>query len=749
MKTNASTRFLLLCGLFAPFSGTLEASLTSESTASDHRPTETCIEHMKYARKFMSTAAHPCVNFGEYVCSPPKETYCGRSPFQHPGSYSERWVRVQKEIMGILRESGSGDFTEANEAAIAYQCCMNEDSSFELDNLRELLKDRGIPDWPMTQRSREEYHIEDSMDAITLEAFFHFQAVQDASDPTKYMLLVTQPSFPVVYPGVLSNLRSSGEQEIKLSVKKDVIVKDMEQPNKPRDTEASGATISHRRSEEPKSNNPKTVGETLGSREMLISDAYQSYAEKVIQKMKRIPSLHSREIAKEIVVFESHLAKFAEASSNAVEKSPIHVNLRQLIDKYYNESTPATLLKRYLQRNGVPIDDSMNIYIAEPKYFELVFSFIETARRYQVKNYEGWKVIASLAHLVAPVRLLHQEFMHFFELQKKNKEETCAAAIAGKGSPLEGLVYRAYVERKFPFKAKKDVEQMTAFIQEEMEAMLSRSKWSSGYAREQALAKVKNLAKQIGYPAWIDNKGRKVRSFSRRSSFIRVLEDYRKATLENSMRKLSSRFSYENEWSGTPLDVTFGYDSSSNLLFLPAGFLQPPLYSVDLPEAVNYGTVGLMVAQEMVRAFLKGSVGYGLDSNSRACLKETLKMYIERTYLLRGAFSDSSTEQDLLKNNEELDEDNYVDKKAIELAWKAFLQHTKKSSSKTNTLDLGKNITQEKLFFISVGLTLCIIKPHYSMETKIHETYSEESRINRLLKDMPSFLEAFDCKAKH
>lgn len=37
-------------------------------------------------------------------------------------------------------------------------------------------------------------------------------------------------------------------------------------------------------------------------------------------------------------------------------------------------------------------------------------------------------------------------------------------------------------------------------------------------------------------------------------------------------------------------------------------------------------------------------------------------------------------------------------------SFQAFLQHTKKSSSKTNTLDLGKNITQEKLFFISVGL---------------------------------------------
>lgn len=83
----------------------------------------------------------------------------------------------------------------------------------------------------------------------------------------------------------------------------------MEQSNEPSDTDASGATINRRRSEEPESNNPETVDETLGSRETLISEAYQGYVEKVGKKIKSIPSLQSMEIAKEIVLFESHLAK--------------------------------------------------------------------------------------------------------------------------------------------------------------------------------------------------------------------------------------------------------------------------------------------------------------------------------------------------------------------------------------------------------------------------------------------------------
>ncbi|KAL1471697.1 hypothetical protein MTO96_023529 [Rhipicephalus appendiculatus] len=65
-------------------------------------------------------------------------------------------------------------------------------------------------------------------------------------------------------------------------------------------------------------------------------------------------------------------------------------------------------------------------------------------------------------------------------------------------------------------------------------------------------------------------------NFTEQSPFVRIYEAYRMAAFGDLMKKLSTPYSASNEWSGSPTDVTFGYDASSNTIYLPAGVLQPP-----------------------------------------------------------------------------------------------------------------------------------------------------------------------------
>ncbi|XP_054919747.1 endothelin-converting enzyme 1-like [Dermacentor andersoni] len=213
------------------------------------------------------------------------------------------------------------------------------------------------------------------------------------------------------------------------------------------------------------------------------------------------------------------------------------------------------------------------------------------------------------------------------------------------------------------------------------------------------------------------------------------------AAFENLMKKLSSPYSASDEWSGAPMDVIYGYDSSSNLLYVPAAVLQPPLYSPHYPRVVNYGTAGVMIAREMAQAF---SAQY-LESVSdkSICPKRTLEQYYERNPSCARVRRDVDgiDEVSLTADNEDLKE-GIIDKIALKLSWKAYLTHT-------NQLKIGDNLNTEeetrkkKLFFDSAGVFLRTIISNYDIR-KCETDDIMDCRMNHLMK-MPEFREAFQC----
>ena len=61
-------------------------------------------------------------------------------------------------------------------------------------------------------------------------------------------------------------------------------------------------------------------------------------------------------------------------------------------------------------------------------------------------------------------------------------------------------------------------------------------------------------------------------------------------------------------WQVSPQVVNAYYNATTNVIVLPAGILQPPLFNPDADDAVNYGGIGAMIGHE---------IGHGFDGHGR------------------------------------------------------------------------------------------------------------------------------------
>lgn len=55
-------------------------------------------------------------------------------------------------------------------------------------------------------------------------------------------------------------------------------------------------------------------------------------------------------------------------------------------------------------------------------------------------------------------------------------------------------------------------------------------------------------------------------------------------------------------WLLSPLNVNINYLQKPNSLTVPAAMMKAPFFDNDLPSAVNFGSMGVMMAQEMTHS---------------------------------------------------------------------------------------------------------------------------------------------------
>jgi len=135
--------------------------------------------------------------------------------------------------------------------------------------------------------------------------------------------------------------------------------------------------------------------------------------------------------------------------------------------------------------------------------------------------------------------------------------------------------------------------------------------WMTDETKKRAKDKLSKIGTKIGYPdVWRDYSALTV---SADDLFGNV---YRSNIVEHqrNINHLGQPIDRE-EWGMTPQTVNAYYSPTKNEIVFPAAILQAPFFSMDAPDALNYGGIGAVIGHEISHAFDDQGSRYDGDGN--------------------------------------------------------------------------------------------------------------------------------------
>jgi endothelin-converting enzyme len=199
--------------------------------------------------------------------------------------------------------------------------------------------------------------------------------------------------------------------------------------------------------------------------------------------------------------------------------------------------------------------------------------------------------------------------------------------------------------------------------------------------------------------------------------------------------------------------ATAFYSLAVNTIVIPAGIMQLPIFSHDLPEYVSYGGLGSIIGHELSHGIDAGSTKVDeCGKVSRWWDSLTTKNYGEKARCFVGQYSNFTfTDKHgniTHVNGQNTQDENIADAGGISASFAAW---TKRDKAQPNPLLPGlEEFTKEQMFFLSYASVWCAkVEPEQvAMENEIDNHSPRDTRILGTLANSRDFREAFKCKNK-
>ena len=178
----------------------------------------------------------------------------------------------------------------------------------------------------------------------------------------------------------------------------------------------------------------------------------------------------------------------------------------------------------------------------------------------------------------------------------KPREVRCAEQIDGM---LGEALGQEYVKRYFPPEAKQRAQTMVTNILSAMHDTLKELDWMTPATKQKALEKISTFQVKIGYPdKWKDYSSVKITRGDYLGDVMAGAR-FQVADDHSTIGKPVDR----TRWGMTPPTSNAYYNAQMNEIVFPAGILQPPAFSVNYTDAVNYGAIGVVIGHEISHGF--------------------------------------------------------------------------------------------------------------------------------------------------
>jgi endothelin-converting enzyme/putative endopeptidase len=401
--------------------------------------------------------------------------------------------------------------------------------------------------------------------------------------------------------------------------------------------------------------------------------------------------------------------------------------------------TPSFDWAAYFKATGV---QPVKLNITEPAFLTELERQLKATPIPDWKIYFQWQVINAAAPSLSQP-LVDQQFAFYgtyLEGTQENKPRW-KQCVEIADQQLGDALGKKYTDKYFPPAAKARMQLLVKNVLAAMGDTVERLDWMSTATKQRALQKLATFLPKIGYPdKWKDYS----RVAIRRDQYWESLLAAQQWNVADDYAQIGKPVD-RTRWGMTAPTSDASYNPSLNEITFPAGILQPPAFSLDAVDAINYGAIGVVIGHEVSHGF--DDQGAKFDDQGRLnnwWSPDDLAKFQARGQCVVDQFEQYFVEPNLHHNGRLVLGEAIGDLGGVNLAFRAFQKARQQAPAPT--LD---GLTPEQQFFIAWGqFRGDAIRPETQrlmIQGDPHPT--GKFRVIGPLSNVPAFQAAFSCKA--
>lgn len=445
-------------------------------------------------------------------------------------------------------------------------------------------------------------------------------------------------------------------------------------------------------------------------------------------------------ITSKIIEIETELAKSKWSKVEARDRDTTYNKLTLL---ELNNLTKKMNWKKYLTELGIEKLSTMDnkYYIIDnPKYISNLDNLFSKFPLDDIKIYLKWCVVLHFSSYLP--NKLGNEYFDFYGRKLSGQQKPkpyWKRKISWCNKLIGEQIGKIYVKRYFPPSSKDKVKEMVETIIESFKERLSNVDWMEKETKKKALVKLSKFNVKMGYP----DKWRDYSDLEIGNSLIENLLNIGKNEWEYELKAMYQPVD-KDKWEMHPQEINAYFYPEMNEIVFPAAILQPPFFSPNYDNALNYGGIGAVIGHELTHGYDDQGRKYDEEGNLNEWWSKKDKMeFDKRTKLIIEQFDNCKLLGEPV-NGELTQGENIADLGGLIISYNALQKIIPKNTKKID------NYTQSQRFFFTWARLWRnkIRDEELLMRLKIDPHSPGELRINMPLTNMEEFYQAFNITEK-
>ncbi|XP_006196655.2 membrane metallo-endopeptidase-like 1 isoform X2 [Vicugna pacos] len=457
-----------------------------------------------------------------------------------------------------------------------------------------------------------------------------------------------------------------------------------------------------------------------------------------------------------VLELETHLANATAPQEERHDVTTLYckMDLEELQGKFSLKGFNWTLfIQSVLSHVNIELLPNEEVVVYGAPYLQNLEDIIDIYSARTMQNYLVWRLvldrISSLSQRFKDARANYRKALYGTTVEEVRWRE-CVNYV---NSNMESAVGSLYVREAFPEDGKRAVRELVNKMRAVFLETLDELSWMDESSKKKAKEKAMSIREQIGYPDYIleeknkhlDEEYSKL-NFSEDLYFENGLQNL-KAGAQRSLKKLREKVD-QNVWIIGAAVVNAFYSPNRNQIVFPAGILQPPFFSKEQPQALNFGGIGMVIGHEIIHGFDDNGRNFDKDGNMLDWWSNFSAQHFQQQSECMvhqyGNYSWDVAEDQNVNGFSTLGE-NIADNGGLRQAYKAYLKWMAEGG-KDRQLP-GLELTYTQLFFVSYAQVWCgSYRPEFavqSIKTDVHSPL--KYRVLGSLQNLAAFADAFHC----